>query len=147
VAFSKSLDAASGYLYTCINPLADESTTGAVWNVQGYVTDFSAAFKKNKRAVYEHLVKTHSQPGKEEYSGKIGALYTKHDEGFAKLCEDDVSIALKFVLDPGNTGTPIETHYFSVVDLDNLNYNFGNQNDGGDISYSADFTFSEHHVV
>jgi hypothetical protein len=147
VAFSKSLDASNGTLYYCVNPLADESTSGATWIVFGYVTGFSASIKKNKRAVYEHLVKTHSQPGKEDYSGKIDELYTRYNEGIAKLCEDDTSIALKFTLDPGNTGTPVETHYFSVVDLDNLQYTFGNQGDGGDITISADFTFSEHHIV
>jgi hypothetical protein len=147
MASTDPMDSLEGTLYYCTNPNADESTSGAVWVTLGYVTGFSVTRNKNKRVVYNKLTKVCSKKGRYDYKGSITQLYTIWNEGVCKLFTDDNSVALKLEVDKDITGVVTETRYFSIVDFDNAQESYGDMNNGGEVTISCDFTFSEDHVV
>jgi hypothetical protein len=147
MAVSDVMDSLEGTLKYCVNEVADESTVGATWIALGYVTGFSVKRNKNKRVIYEKLNKVCSKKGRHEYSGSISQLYTIWTSGVCKLFTDDLPVALKLEVDKDITGNVTETRYFSVVDFDNASEDYGNTNEGGDVTISCDFTYSEEHVV
>jgi hypothetical protein len=147
MAVSDVMDSLEGTLFYCVNENADESTIGATWVPLGYVTGFSITRNKNKRVIYNKLTKACSKKGRREYSGNISQLYTIWNSGVCKLFTDDLPVALKLEVDKDITGVVTETRYFSVVDFDNAQEDYGNLNEGGDVTISCDFTYSEEHVV
>lgn len=141
------MDSMEGSLSYCVDEEADETTGGAVWLPLGYVTAFSFSKNKNKRVIYNKTEKVCSKKGRLDYSGNMSQLYTTDAEGCIKLFNDDKPVALKFEVDADLTGNVTETRYFSNVDFDNAQADYGNPNEGGDVTISVDFTYTNDHVV
>ena len=141
------MDSMEGSLSYCVDEEADESTVGAVWLPLGYVTAFNFSKNKNKRVIYNKTQKVCSKKGRLDYRGSISQLYTTDAEGCIKLFNDDKPVALKFEVDADLTGSVTETRYFSNVDFDNAQYDAGNPNEGGDVTISVDFNYTDDHVV
>ena len=147
MAATDPMDSMEGTLYYCVDENADESTTGAVWVTLGYTTKFSFSKNKNKRVIYNKTTKVCSKAGRLDYKGSISQLYTIDANGVVKLFNDGLPVALKFEVDKDLTGSVTETRYFSNVDFDNAQFDAGNPNEGGDVTVSVDFTYTNDHVV
>lgn len=141
------VDAMEVTLYVCANEVADENTSGAVWTPFGFTTKFSFTKNKNKRVIYEKTEKVCSKKGRKENKGSMSQLYTADSEGCIKLFNDDLPVALKAEIDKGLTGSITETRYFSNVEFDNAQSDYGDPNNGGDVTISVDFTYTDDHVV
>ena len=147
MAITDPMDGLEGTLKYCADENADENTVGATWVPLGYVTGFSVARNKNKRVVYDKQTKVCSKAGRQEYTGSISQLYTYWTEGVSKLFTDDLPVALKLEVDKDLTGNVDETRYFDTVDFDNAKEDYGDLNNGGDVTISCDFTYADDHVV
>lgn len=133
--------------YYCTNENADENTAGAVWTILGYITGLSLSKNRNERDVYDKTDKVCTKLGRNEFKGSMSQIYTQNTLGIYKLFNDGVPVALKFALDKDMNSSVDETWYLSNVAFKNAQIDFGNTNDGGDVTMSVDFSYTDDHIV
>lgn len=147
MAVTDVLDSQEVTVYYCADEDADENTAGAVWTILGYVTGLSLSKNRNERDIYNKRDKVCTKLGRNEFTGNMNQIYTQNSVGIYKLFNDGLPVALKFTLDKDLNGSVDETWYLSNVAFKNAQLDFGNTNEGGDVTMSVEFSYTADHVV